>query len=47
MVSSLIAHHDYQLIQRVHRSAFEVDTRDPDHPTVQLEVIIDGSEKFR
>ena len=31
----------------IHRSAFEVDTRDPLHPTVHLEVMIDGNSAYK
>lgn len=30
-----------------HRSSFEVDTRDLDHPVVKLEVVIDGLPAYR
>lgn len=29
------------------RSSFQVDTRDLEHPVVNLEVLIDGSSKYK
>ena len=35
------------MLDLITRSSFEVDARDLEHPTVHLEVLIDGSSKYK